>query len=158
MLESKQIKKTKVEVMAHRTGLFPLSYLISDENPGGPVFKVELIVYTPKERVVGFGSITQPLAGLQTIDTEMKGNYTFMKVSTDSSYIIIAVHGYPPVMGPSISLGNNIQLPNCDLRMIVSDDWKSGTANYKYLDSEGIWHDIKDIPVNLVANPSKLKK
>lgn len=40
--------------------------------------------------------------------------------------------------------------PNFELRMVLSEDWKSGTANYKYQDSHQVWHEVKDAPVNLV--------
>jgi hypothetical protein len=40
--------------------------------------------------------------------------------------------------------------PNVDLRMVVTEDWKSGTANYKYCDDQGNWHEITNAPVKLV--------
>jgi hypothetical protein len=41
--------------------------------------------------------------------------------------------------------------PNAELRMVLSEDWRSGTANYKYQDSNGNWHQIADAPVKMVS-------
>jgi len=133
-----------------RTGLFIVCYEIGGNMPGAPLFKVSLGVYTPGETVSGLGHITQAVNPPLDIGTRIHGQYTYMCVMPKTCHILVTAIGYPVIKWPSGGGIGPVIPPNVDLRMVLAEDWKSGTANYKYLDNEGNWHEIKDAPVKLV--------
>lgn len=85
------------------------------------------------------------------IGTNLTGQYTYMCVMPNTCHILINATGTPIVKWPQGGGGvGPALLPNTELRMVVTDDWKSGTANYKYIDIQGNWHDVKDAPVKII--------
>ena len=136
--------------MPTKTGLFPICYEIGGAMPGAPLFKASLMVYTPDERITGFGEITQTTNPPLDIKTKLEGNYTYMTVMPRNVHILITAQGYPPIHWPPGGGIGPVIPPNVELRMVVEENWQSGTANYKYLDGKGNWHDIKDAPVKAV--------
>ncbi len=132
------------------TGLFIVSYEIGGNMPGAPLFKVNFSVYTPAKRVTGLGHITQAINPPLDIGTNLQGQYTYMCVMPDTCHILITATGYPIIKWPQHGGVGPVIPPNSDLRMVVGDDWKSGTANYHYLDSKGGWHEITDAPVKMI--------
>jgi hypothetical protein len=69
----------------------------------------------------------------------------------ESCHILVTTTGYPTIKWPQGGGIGPVIPPNVELRMVLSEDWKSGTANYKYQDSSGIWHEVSDAPVKLVS-------
>ncbi len=55
----------------------------------------------------------------------------------ETCHILITATGHPVIRRGTVIL------PNVELRRFVTNDWKLGTANYKYVDSKGKWHEIK---------------
>ena len=137
-----------------KMGLFIVSYEIGGNMPGAPLFKVNFSVYTPGETVSGSGHITQTTNPPLDIGTNLYGQYTYMCVMPKSCHILITATGYPMIKwNPSWGIGPVIP-SNTELKMVLTEDWKSGTANYKYMDSKGNWHEIKDAPVKMVPGDS----
>ncbi|ENY73122.1 hypothetical protein G114_04133 [Aeromonas diversa CDC 2478-85] len=133
-----------------KTGLFLASFQIGKAMPGAPLLHLNLAVYTPGETVTGVSHVTQATNPPLDVASELKGQYTYMTVMPNKSHILVTAQGYPIVKWPQHGgLGPVIQ-PNLELRMVLSDDWKSGTANYKYQDGNQVWHEVKDVPVTLV--------
>lgn len=127
-----------------KTGLFLVSYDIGGDKPGAPLFKINFSIYTPGEIVSGIGHITQAINPPLDIGTTLSGQYTYMCVMPKNCHILITATGHQIIKGPPV-------IPtNVELRMIVTEDWKSGTANYKYFDKEGNWHEITNAPVKSV--------
>ena len=133
-----------------KTGLFIVSYEIGGNMPGAPLFKINFSVYTPGETVSGIGHITQTTNPPIDIGTNLHGQYTYMCVMPKTCHILITATGYPIIKWPQGGGIGPVIPPNTELRMVVSEDWKSGTANYKYIDSKGNWNEITDAPVKMV--------
>ncbi len=133
-----------------QTGLFPVCYEIGGDMPGAPLFKVSLTVYTPGKSVSGHGVITQATNPPLKVETKLQGDFTYMTVMPKNVHILVVATGYPILhwshhagIGPVIG-------PNVNLRMVLTEDWKSGTANYQYLDANGNWVNIENAPVKIV--------
>ena len=133
-----------------KKGLFLVSYDIGGDMPGAPLFKINFSVYTPGETVSGIGQITQATNPPLDIGTNLCGQYTYMCVMPDTCHILITATGYPIIKWPQGGGIGPVIPPNAELRMVVTEDWKSGYANYKYIDSEGNWREITNAPVKLV--------
>lgn len=138
----------QVEAM---TGLFIVSYEIGGQMPGAPLFKVNFSVYTPGETVSGMGHITQATNPPLDIATNLSGQYTYMCVMPKNCHILVTAIGHPMIKWPQGGGIGPVIPPNAELRMVLSEDWRSGTANYKYQDSNGNWHQIADAPVKMVS-------
>ena len=133
-----------------QTGLFPVCYQIGGDMPGAPLFKVSLTVYTPGKSVNGYGVITQATNPPLKVESKLSGDFTYMTVMPKNVHILVVLTGYPILhwshhagIGPVIG-------PNVNLRMVLTEDWKSGTANYQYLDANGNWVNIENAPVKIV--------
>ena len=131
------------------TGLFPVCYQIGGNMPGAPTFKVHLMVYTPDKRVTGFGEITQATNPPLEVATKILGSYTYMTVMPDNTHILVTATGYPPIQWPPHGGIGPVIPPNVELRMVLSDDWSKGTAQYRYY-ANGSWHEITDAPVEKI--------
>lgn len=136
--------------MQMKTGLFPICYEIGGDKPGAPLFKVSFLVYTPDEKISGFGEITQAVSPPLDIKTKLEGSYTYMTVIPRNVHILITATGYPPIHWPSHGGIGPVIPPNVDLRIVVGEDWQSGTANYKYQTGIDKWNEVKDAPVKIV--------
>jgi hypothetical protein len=126
-----------------KTGLFPVSYQIGGNMPGAQRFIVHFLVYTPDKTITGAGEITQAVNPPTNISTQFdEGHYTYMCVMPKNCHILINAKGHVPN-----EISSNI---NVVLTMVVTEDWKSGTANYKYRDSKGHWVEVTDAPATVI--------
>ena len=137
-----------------KCGLFIVSYEIGGHIPGAPLFKINFSVYTPEKTVAGIGQITQATNPPVDIGTNLHGQYTYMCVMPKNCHILITATGYPTTNWPPYGGVGPVIPPNTELRIVVTEDWKSGTANYKYVDSKGAWHEITNAPVKMVSGTS----
>ena len=133
-----------------QVGLFPVCYEIGGNMPGAPLFKVSLLVYTPGKAVSGFGIITQATNPPLKIETKLHGDFTYMTVMPKNVHILVVATGYPIIHWPPHGGIGPVILPNVHLRMVLKEDWKSGTANFQYIDAKGNWHNIENAPVKMV--------
>ena len=136
-----------------KTGVFLVSYRITTSLVGAPTLNLNLMVNTPKETVHGLGKITQSTNPPLDITTKLDGHFTYMTVMPDNTHILVTAIGYPVIHWPSHGGPGPVILPNFKLWMVLSKDWKSGTANYKYTDSEGNWQSINEVEVKLTDSP-----
>ena len=134
-----------------KAGLFLTSYEIGTHAPGAPLFTINFSVYTPEESLGGVGHITQATNPPLNIGTMLHGQYSYMCVMPKSCHILITATGYPIIKWPQGGGVGPVIPPNVELRMVVTDDWKTGTADYRYLDSAGAWHEVKGVPAKLVT-------
>lgn len=129
-------------------GLFPVNYLIGTELPGAPTLRLSLLVNTPDKRVNGWGRITQAVNPPVDIRTHAHGTYTYMATMKDN-HILVVASGTPAADGPP-QAGVALLL-NFELRMVLADDWASGTAVYRYR-IDGAWSPEVTAPVKLIAS------
>jgi hypothetical protein len=134
-----------------KTGLFIASYEIGGHMAGAPLFRVNFSVYTPGETVSGIGHITQATNPPLNIGTNLHGQYTYMCVMPKSCHILVTATGYPIIKWPPFGGIGPVLLPNTELKVVLTEDWKSGTATYKYVDNEGNWQEVTDAPVKMVS-------
>ena len=132
-----------------KMGFFIACYEIGGDKPGAPLFKAHFGVYTPAKRVTGFGHITQTTNPPLDIETKLEGHYSYMSTMKDVHILVTAV-GYPPIGLPPYGGMGPVIMHNVELHMVLNKDWKSGMANYKYLDAKGNWHNIDSAPVKSV--------
>ncbi|MGY3858881.1 DUF1842 domain-containing protein [Aeromonas intestinalis] len=133
-----------------KTGLFLATFDIGKSIPGAPLLRLNLSVYTPGETLNGVAHLTQATNPPLDQASEVKGQYTYMCVMPKQCHILVTAQGYPIIKWPQHAGIGPVILPNFELRMVLSEDWKSGTANYKYQDNQQKWHEVKDAPVTLV--------
>jgi hypothetical protein len=126
-------------------GLFPVSYRIGGNKPGAVAFDVHLAVSTPTKTVHGAGLITQAVNPPHHQPTALNGEYTFMTVMPNKTHILVVAKGYGPV-----SPTQEIETTNVRLRMVLSKDWQSGTANFDYL-WNGKWNTVDNASVTIIA-------
>jgi hypothetical protein len=130
-----------------KTGLFIVSYRITTGLAGAPTFVVHLAVNTPNQTVSGKGQITNTSNPPLDIHTNLNGDYTYMTVMPNNSKILVVAEGYPDVKWPSHGGVGPVILPNTKLRMILEDNWESGTANFSFIDANGEWVTIDNAKV-----------
>jgi len=131
-------------------GLFHVCYKIGGDKPGAPLFKVSLAVFTPHKTVSGIGHITQAVRPPLNIATNLHGGYTYMCVMPKNCHILVTATGYPIIHWPPFGGIGPVIPHNVELRMVLEENWKSGTANYKYCDAKGVWHEVTNAPVKSV--------
>lgn len=136
-------------------GLFIASFQIGGDKPGAPSFRINMCVYTPGETISGIGHITQAVNPPLDIPTNLQGQFTYMSVMPNNCHILVTATGTPIVKWPQGG-GIGPVLPiNVDLRMVLTEDWKTGKANYKYQDSKGNWQEVTNAPVISIPNVSQ---
>ena len=133
-----------------KIGLFQVCYEIGKKMPGAPLLRLNLAVYTPEETVSGIGHITQATRPPLNIGVSLHGHYTYMCVMPRNCHILVTATGYPVNRWPLHGGVGPVLPASFDMKMILTEDWKSGTANFKYMDGRGKWHEIKDVPVKQV--------
>ena len=135
-------------------GLFIVCYEIGGQMPGAPLFRVNLAVNTPHKVVTGQGHITQAINPPLDVATSLHGTYTYMTVMPNISHILVTAVGYPIIDWPPGAGVGPVIPPNAELRMLLSSNWQTGTANFRYL-TGGNWNEIeiatvKSIPCNTI--------
>ncbi|MGH2720910.1 MAG: DUF1842 domain-containing protein [Actinomycetota bacterium] len=130
-------------------GLFVASYDIGTRAPGAPSFAVHLTVSTPAEHVTGQGRITQAVNPPVDVSTALDGDFTYMTLMPDTSHILVTLTGHPIVNWPPGGGIGPVILPNVQLRMVLVEDWSSGTANYRDLTDDGTWRTVSNVPVRI---------
>jgi len=130
--------------------LFRASYLVSNHLAGGVSFKMELVIDSKTKKVVGIGHITQAISPPMNIVTQLVGDYSYM-CTMDSCNILVVAEGVSPFHPLIHDVPQSYK--NSTLRMVLNEDWKSGTATYMYL-YEGEWRDSGYQKVTLIENES----
>lgn len=129
-------------------GLFIVSYDISSGMFGAPNFHVNLVVSTPDSHITGQGQVTNGSINPPFIEhTRLSGDYSYMTVMPNDSKILVVLSGvgsYSPVQP--------IIVENTRLRMVLNDDWQTGSANFAYRDEKGEWQEVTDAKVTKVES------
>lgn len=140
---------TQNAAAAATSGAFLASYRIGNSMPGAPLFTVHLVVSAPNKIVNGAGEITQAINPPLGVPTNLSGEYTYMTVMPDNSKILVTLRGTGP-----INPIEPLEATNTRVWLVLSTDWKSGTANYQYRygkDSND-WQSVEGVPVTLIPS------
>jgi hypothetical protein len=135
-----------------KTGLFIVSYTVGNEIPGAPLLNLDLMVNTPNKEINGAGSVTQAINPPLDVKSKISGDYSYMTVMPNSTHILLVLTGYPNIKWPKGGGIGPVIMPNLEVRLVLNDDWKSGTGNFTYTDNEGEKQEIEGVPVKLVAS------
>lgn len=132
-----------------QTGLFIVSYKIGTGAMGAPTLTLALTVNTTNQTLSGLGEITQAVNPPVDVLTRLEGTYTEM-IIMDVARVVVEAKGYPawPV---GAGIGPVFQ-PNFNLHMVL-EGWQSGTATYSYLNAEGEWVNVANVPVEMIDLP-----
>ncbi|HEV2756013.1 MAG TPA: DUF1842 domain-containing protein [Actinomycetota bacterium] len=131
-------------------GLFQVSYEVGSKMPGAPMLGLKLLVDTPTEQVTGMARTTQVTAPpFTSVTSSVKGDFTYM-ATMSSTHILVVATGYPILSWPQGGGIGPVILPNFQLRMVLEDDWQSGTASYKYTVDGTTWKSVDNAPVKAV--------
>lgn len=117
-----------------KTGLFIVAYEIGTAAIGAQQLELNLSVYTPNYKVNGQGVIKQSVNPPLDVHTELTGDFTYMTVMPNITHILVVLEG-----------SNDVKI-----RMVLSNDWASGTANYSYIDNQGKKISLENIPVRII--------
>ena len=131
-------------------GLFPVCLEVGGNMPGAPLFTVNLLANAPAKTVSGYGEVTWTVSPPLDLKSDLKGDYTYMTVMPKNTHILIVLTGYPMIKWPAHGGVGPVLLPNVHARIVVTEDWKTGTAVYSFTDNNGKWHEVKNAPVKMV--------
>ncbi len=149
-------QQTQAPQAQSNVGLFLAQYQITTPGVGGPVFTLHLTVNTPNATVQGAGNITQTTNPPLNIGTRLNGSFTYMTVMPKNTHILITATGYPIIDFPPHAGIGPVLMPNSRLRMVLEADWKTGTAEYQYLTSNGEWKSIENAKVTSINSQNNL--
>lgn len=133
-----------------KTGLFHLCLEAGTGAPGAQHMLMNLGVYTPQKTISGIGHLAQATNPPLGITVQLNGTYTYMCVMPKNCHIQILLTGTPiadtqPHGGPG-----QLPAPVISMVIVLTEDWKSGSANIKYLNSAGVWVELENVPVKQV--------
>ena len=134
-----------------QTGLFIVSYKIGTGAMGAPTLTLALTVNTTTNSLSGLGEITQAVNPPVDVHTRVMGTYSEM-IIMDSASVLVEATGYPVVIWPAGAGIGPVIPPNFSLRMVLQG-WQSGTATYSYLNAEGEWVPVENVPVEMINLP-----
>jgi hypothetical protein len=134
------------------TGLFLVKYQVGTGEPGAPALNLSLAVNTVHRTIHGIGEISQAVQPPVDVHTRVDGTYLPI-VLMGSPSLLVEASGIPPVHWPDrrVQGPGPVILPNFFLRMILQD-WKEGTAYYRYKNAENEWIEVNDVSVKKVDN------
>ncbi|HEX8173530.1 MAG TPA: DUF1842 domain-containing protein [Pyrinomonadaceae bacterium] len=140
---------TQTTATAAASGAFLVNYRIGNSMPGAPSFTVNLVVSAPNKTVNGAGEITQAVNPPLNVPTHLSGEYTYMTVMPNNSNILVTLRGMGPINPIQPLVANNTRM-----WLILSKDWKSGTANYEYRygKDSSTWQTVEGVPVTLIPS------
>jgi len=131
-------------------GLFPVHYEIGEIKPENPLLNLRLLVYPPAKKITGIGVIQPREINPLYIETKIEGTYSYMTVMPNTSHILVVATGYSLIDDQQIVNGGPISASILELRMVLSSDWKTGTANFSYLEG-GVWKTFENQPVRFLS-------
>ena len=137
-------------IIKKRTNIFAANYFIGLNQPLYNKFIISLSANTPNESLNGETEITVKTTPPINIANSLKGNYKYVCIEPEACHILITAKGYPKYSYVHDSGIERPAEPIFHFRMILSEDWKSGIANYDYKDKQGQWHSITDAPVKRI--------
>ncbi|MBB6582137.1 DUF1842 domain-containing protein [Ralstonia solanacearum] len=123
-------------------GLFPVRFVIGTGLPGAPTLTLNLLVDTPRRRVVGNATITQAVSPPLDLHVDVWGSFTYMAVMPPGkTRILVTLQGNSG--GPTSNAMTTFRL-----HLVLNADWQAGIASYSYW-VDGQWHEVESVPAHI---------
>lgn len=119
-------------------GVFPVCYFISAGNVSGPTFDVNLLVNNKDHDLTGYGTLTGQ-GHKPRYELKLEGDFGWV-----GSKRVVDIVGYQNLY----SQKGVKKIMFARLYMIISEDWKSAEAGFRYMDENGDWKEVKNTRVN----------
>jgi hypothetical protein len=133
-----------------KIGLFPVCYEIGKDMAGAPHLSVQLLVNAPEKSVSGYSLVGWTVNPPVAMKSKLTGDFTYMTVMPKNTHILVVLTGYPIIKWPVHGGVGPVILPNLHARIVLTEDWKSGTANFSFIDNNGKWQECDNVPVKQV--------
>lgn len=121
---------------------FLLNLRIGESLPGGITCTLNLGVSPSIKKVDGRSVVFQAINPPLHVQSIVAGNYNYF-CTMNSCHIMIVLNGYQDT-------GEGC-LKNFEARILLEDNWESGTATYSFLDG-GEWTTISNQKVTAIEN------
>ena len=128
-------------------GLFPVCFEIGKDMVGAPHLSLHLLVNAPEKSVSGYSLVKWAVSPPVKMKSNVTGDFTYMTVMPKNTHILVVLTGYPIIKWPPHGGVGPVILPNLHARIVLTEDWKTGTANFSFIDSKGKWHEFDNVPV-----------
>lgn len=132
-----------------KVGLFPACYEVGKAMPGAPHLTLQMLVNAPEKAVSGYSMVGWAVNPPVAMKSKLTGDFTYMTVMPKNTHILVVLTGYPIVKWPPHGGIGPVLLPTLHVRMVLSEDWKTGTANFSFVDNDGKWHENENVPVKM---------
>lgn len=116
--------------------MFHVSYKIGEEKIGAIKFNISLFGDAPTRKLSGPGRIFQPVSPPFELFSQLRGEYSYM-CTQESCKILLVLDGF-----------DTEGKLNVKLRIILEDNWKTGTASYEFL-RDVKWELVENVPVKI---------
>ncbi|MFJ4349141.1 DUF1842 domain-containing protein [Pseudomonas sp. NPDC089401] len=129
-------------LLAPLVGLFPVSYLIGNNQPGAQRLQLDLLVFTPDRTVNGAAQLSQTTNPPLDLHLDVWGSYSYLTVLPPSQgKILVTVQGNQG--GPHAN--SPVQFK---FRALLDQNWQHGVADYEYYNGQR-WVSVDNVPVTL---------
>jgi hypothetical protein len=132
-------------------GLFRVTFDVGSGLMGAPTLTLNLLVSTPDARITGFGHLGAPIS--PPLDLSFKIDGDFDRLSwMGGGTVLVDLTGTPLPLGTGAAGQAPALPPDLHARLLLSADWASGTATYRYAEAHRQWRTVADVPVKLAAS------
>ncbi|WP_353571134.1 DUF1842 domain-containing protein [Candidatus Albibeggiatoa sp. nov. BB20] len=144
-----------VNAADNQVAVFPVCYEISNNVPGAPVLRLDLLVNAPNSTITGYAKVSQAIQA-PPVESKLRGEYVVHTLFPNVSQIkFVIATGYPNINWPSGLRRDIVIFPNLELNMVLHNGWQSGTASYSYTHdglptNDSKWIYVTDIPAKSV--------
>jgi hypothetical protein len=125
-----------------KLSVFLLNLRIGDGLPGGISCTLDLGVSPENNATQGRSVIFQAVNPITHVQSAVTGTYNYLCTNT-SCHIMLVLNGFTENEGGS--------LKNFEARILLTDDWKTGTADYSFLNN-GEWVAMTNQKVESVSD------
>lgn len=152
------IKDEHMTIQAeNKQGLFRASYYITQkiggqEKLGCATLRLDLIINGPEKSVNGISNLYQASNPPVNVISHLNGDWSYISHNNQTNTLIV-VDGFDLC---DIQFGGNpMAHKNVSLRLVMSEDWLSGTASFNYL-YEGEWYEVEYANVSLLEGEKQI--
>ena len=139
------IKDEHMSIQAeNQQGMFRVSYYITQMidgqvKLGSATLRADLIINGPDKTVNGIANIYQATNPPVNVISHLNGEWSYLS-NMNEHHALIIVDGFD--LSTIQYGGQAMENKNLTLRIVVSEDWQSGTASFNYL-YEGEWYEVE---------------